>query len=187
MRRVLLLLLAALPLAAQVATTNATRLRGKPVCAGLNPQAGHVLRWDGANSCWTTGAAGAQVLSGGGGSSSVGAGPDTTWYFTLSGVSTANANEAARQAVVARAGTLSKLYVVTSGAQHGSGNMVCTVRVNGVNTNLKVTVTAGAAAQTWADGTNTAAVTAGALVALGCENDATSPSATITGVGVLLE
>ncbi len=33
--------------------TNATRLRGKPICAGLNPTAGQLLSWDNTNLCWT--------------------------------------------------------------------------------------------------------------------------------------
>ncbi len=105
-------------------------------------------------------------------------------FYNTAGTST----EANRQLVATRAGTLKRLYVVTSSAQSATGTLVFTVRLNGGNTSLVVTVAAGAAAGTYSDLSNTVAVAQGDLIGVvDVTNNATATSAGIRNISMLFD
>ena len=81
--------------------------------------------------------------------------------------------------VVKRAGTLRNLSLTTNSAQPGTGTLVATVRKNGADTALTVTIAAGGAAQTQTDAANTVSVVAGDLISIRIVNNASSASAQI--------
>lgn len=85
--------------------------------------------------------------------------------------------ESARQNVMPFACTIKNLYVRTSTAQSGTGNMVITIRKNGAATALTLTIAAGAAAGTFTDLVNSFTVVAGDLLSIELVNNATATSA----------
>ena len=98
------------------------------------------------------------------------------------------ATEANRQLVATRAGTLKRLYIVTSSTQSATGTLVFTVRLNGGNTSLVVTVAAGAEAGTYSDLSNTVAVAQGDLIGVvNVTNNATATSAGIRNISLLFD
>ena len=149
-----------------------------PQSAGTS---GQVLSTDGSgNTSW---AAPAMMLTGAVGTT---VNPSTTSYasFGGSGVNT----EAAKGVPLARGGTLSKFYMRISSAQPATGNLVVTVRVNGVDTAMTFTVLASAVAATYADTTHSVTVAAGDIVTISLANSATgAPSAIIAGYSIMLE
>lgn len=74
--------------------------------------------------------------------------------------------EANRQVMMPVAGTLQKLYIRTTTTQDATTPCVITVRVNGVNTAITITISAGQTATTLSDLTHTASVNAGDLVSI---------------------
>lgn len=94
---------------------------------------------------------------------------------TSSFVAATNENE--RQFVIPYAGTIKNLYVVTSNGQSATGTYVFTIRKNGTNTAMVVTITAGAGSGTFTDLSNTFTVAAGDLISMQAVNNATAPSA----------
>ena len=90
--------------------------------------------------------------------------------------------EAEVQLPVARAGTLTGISVRTRSAQDGGGSLVATLRVNGADTALVATVTAGGAAGTYADTGEAVAVALGDLLAIRLVNNSSFNAAGITGI-----
>jgi hypothetical protein len=89
----------------------------------------------------------------------------TTQYATVGGGS-ATATENQRQTPIPRATTVRNLYFVTSAAQPGDGALTVTLRKNGVDTAVTLTVAAGAAAGTFSDLTHSVAFAAGDLLSI---------------------
>ena len=109
----------------------------------------------------------------------------TTGYLGF--YSTSTAVEARRVMAMPIAGTISKLYVVTSGAQDARGSLVITLRNNGVSQSLTTTVPAGSGAGTFSDTSNSFTVSAGDLVSIQVTNNATTTSARIVAAVVVFE
>lgn len=99
--------------------------------------------------------------------------------------SSTNATEANRQIVVLGACVMRSFYVVTSGAQPGDGAAVWTLRKNGVDTTVTLTIAAGAAAGTFSDTTHSVSFAAGDLLSWKVANASASPSATIIAAGIM--
>jgi hypothetical protein len=95
-----------------------------------------------------------------------------------------NATEANVQAQAPFAGTMRNLRFRTLTAQPAGGNMVVTLRVGLADTSVTFTIAAGAAAGTFSDVSNTAAVTAAQAQSLKCVNNAAGASAQIGAVSL---
>lgn len=130
------------------------------------------------------------VLSSSGGSSllmyghagGVQANSGATEYLPMwGGGNTVSTTEANREVVIAKACTLGNLYIRTQDAQSGTGALVLTIRKNAADTAVTVTISAGAAAGTFSDTSNTVAVAAGDRVAMKLANAASAGSAFING------
>lgn len=100
---------------------------------------------------------------------------------------TFNATETNRQLTLKSAGVVQKLYVRTNSAQSGLGSLVITVRKNGANTGVTVTIAAGAAAGTFTDVANTESFAAGDLISFKVVNNAAATSANVMEVGVFVQ
>ena len=112
----------------------------------------------------------------------------STQYHTFAGLdSLFNADESSRQMLVPVAGTLSKFYVRTNGSQYIDGSLILTVRVNGVDTGITITIPAGATMATFSDTTHTAAVVAGDLISIKGVNAASEDSATLSQWSIVLQ
>lgn len=83
-----------------------------------------------------------------------------------------SATESGKQTLVTHACTLKNFFFITNSAQDASGSQVLTVRVNGVDTSITVTIAANGAVGTYSDTTHTASVPAGGLVSLKSVNNA---------------
>jgi len=126
-----------------------------------------------------------QSISGTLGGSTV---PAATTQFGIPGAAAPGITENLRQMVMPRAGTLRNLYVATSTAQPGTGALVATLRKNGVDTTVSLSVGAGAAAGVFSDTTHTTTVAVGGLVSVSLANTApAAASATLTSVGFALD
>lgn len=108
----------------------------------------------------------------------------STSFNAIGGI-TLNGTEANRQFVMTAAGTVKNLYLVTTSTQSGTGSLVVTVRKNGANTALTLTVSAGATAATFSDVTHTFSVVAGDLLSFQYVNNASVASAQMQTIGVL--
>ena len=118
---------------------------------------------------------------------SVTLGVSTTSYVSFCAFTT-NSTEANRQVIIPVAGTIKNLYVLTSTTQSAAGTQVCTCRKNGANTTIVATITAGAAAGTFSDTTNSVSVAAGDKLSLQVQNNAASgTAATIVSVAIIIE
>ena len=104
----------------------------------------------------------------------------TTSYAPINGTTNYNATERNRQTVIPRACRVQNLTIVTGTSQPGTGTMVFTIRKNGVDTALTVTVGANAAAGTFSDNTNSVAFAAGDLISLKSVNNAGTNAAELT-------
>jgi uncharacterized cupredoxin-like copper-binding protein len=109
-----------------------------------------------------------------------------TNYFSLGGGTAAgNATEANRQTMVPIAGTARNLYVATSSTQSAGGSLVFTVRKNGADTALTLTIPASTAAGTFSDTTNSFSVAAGDKLSLKVANGTGTSAAIISAtVGI---
>jgi hypothetical protein len=102
----------------------------------------------------------------------------TTYMSQVS--NTFNTTESARQMIVPVAGTLKRLYIKTSSAQPGGGALTLTLRKNGADTVVVVTIAASGAAGTYSNTADTVAVAAGDLVSIKAVNaDGVNVSAAI--------
>lgn len=116
------------------------------------------------------------ILSNTAGATTVAAG--STEYAALFGGPTADsAVEANVASIITEPGVISNFSVRTLNAQPGTGSYVLTVRVNGVDTGIVITIAAGAAAGIFSDTVNTATVAAGDLVSIKLVNNASGASA----------
>lgn len=103
----------------------------------------------------------------------------TTAYAPINGTTNFNATENNRQALVARTCKISGLTLVTGSSQPASGSIVFTVRKNGVDTALTITLAANAVAGTYSDSTNSVTFTKNDLISLKAVNNATGNSAAL--------
>jgi hypothetical protein len=147
-----------------------------------------IARWSG--SYWAfpaTGGGGTDrtIFNYSGAGSTVSA--STTSYISLTGGSAVASTENTRVTTIPSAGTLSRWHIRTSNGQSGTGAMTCTVRVNEavVSNTLSITLSAGAAAGTFADNTNTVTVAENDRVSAECVNAATSASANIVAMSMV--
>lgn len=101
------------------------------------------------------------------------------------------ATEGPSIAVVPIDGVLSKLTIVIGTQQPASGSLVITIRHNGADSALTVTIPlsggSGSFDTVWTDFTNTVSVSAGDTIAIEFVNNATATSAVIRSVCLLLE
>lgn len=111
------------------------------------------------------------------GADSIAAG--TTAYMSVGGSITDSATEAARSIIIPQAAVLTVLTAVTGNSQPGSGSLVLTVRKNGVDTAVVLTIAAGAAAGTYST-TTAVAFAENDLLSLKAVNNASGTSAAIT-------
>lgn len=103
----------------------------------------------------------------------------TTAYAPINGTTNYNATENNRQSLISRNCLISNLVVVTGSSQPASGSLTLTVRKNGVDTTLTITIPANQAAGTFADTTHTVSFVAGDLISLKGVNAATGNSAAL--------
>lgn len=112
----------------------------------------------------------------------------TTYYNPYAGQVTDNTTEANRQAVIPFSGTLKNFYVQSTSTQTATGTLVFTVRINGVDTGVSVTIPQSGAAQVRSDTTNTATVNAGDLISVKAVNSAAaSASCTLKSMAFIIE
>jgi hypothetical protein len=110
-----------------------------------------------------------------------------TNYGFLNGVSVPlNTNATNNRSVVPIAGTLSRFYLYTTGSQSATGSLVSTIRSNGVDSSITITIAAGAAGGVFSDTTNTLAVSAGDMCDVKFVNNATAASITLRSWSSLL-
>lgn len=121
-------------------------------------------------------------------------GASTTAYLTFAhaGSSVASTGptfgaESSRQIISPVAGTLANLYVRTGTAQAADGDLVLTIRINGVDTGIVITIAANSAAGTFSDTTHTAILAAGDLISIKGVNAATGTSASLSAWSILIQ
>jgi hypothetical protein len=114
---------------------------------------------------------------------------NSTAFWALSGSLGPSATENFRNIVIPVSGTLKNLYIRNGTAQSATGNIVFTVRKNGVDTAMTVTyANADGAATTKSDTTNTVSVVAGDLICIKAVNAApSSASGNFVSFTILLE
>ena len=101
---------------------------------------------------------------------------------------TLSPTEAGRIFVVPYACTVSRFYVRIFSAQSGLGALTFTVRKNGVDTSIVVTIAAGSAANTEANsGTSSATYSAGDDLGFKVVNSAGAVSANIHNTSIMVE
>ncbi len=103
----------------------------------------------------------------------------TTAYAPIGSTSNFNATENNRQAIIPRPALVSNLVIVTATSQPASGSIVYTIRKNGVDTAITITIPANQAAGTFTDSTNSVQFAANDLISLKAVNNATGNSAQI--------
>jgi len=97
-----------------------------------------------------------------------------------------NASEVSRRLPMPNACTLSNFYLFTTTTQPASGSLVMTIRKNGVDTSLLITVAAGSVAGTYSNTANSATFVAGDLMSIRFNNNATAASAGIGAFSTLM-
>ena len=135
-------------------------------------------------------ASGAAVVVAGGQSQlvtspSVNVSPSTTSYISISGTSTGE--DFAVFCVAPRAMTISNLFVKTSDAQPASGSLVVTIRKNGVNTALTLTIAANAAAGIFSNTSSSFTVVAGDVITIQAQNNSSSSAATLRNISMVAQ
>lgn len=114
-------------------------------------------------------------------------GASTTLYTNFLGTSfVAIANENARQLIMPENCTLSRLYFRTLNTQSATGSLVITVRKNGVDTALVITIPAGSVANTFSNTTNSISFSAGDFSSVKVQNNATAPSAQTASISIMV-
>ncbi len=109
----------------------------------------------------------------------------STTNWTCPGVSGVLAAENAM--VIPKGGTLRNLTIRMGGTQPASGSLVCTLRVNGADTALVVTIAAGSGAGNYQDTTHTVALSDLDRIGFKIVNNATGTSGTIAATVVQLD
>jgi len=87
--------------------------------------------------------------------------------------------------LIARNCIVKNLYIATGSTQPATGTMVFTLRKNGVDTSLVVTIAANAVAGGYADNIDEVTFSAGDLLSLKSVNNATGTSAELTSWSIL--
>jgi len=109
-----------------------------------------------------------------------------TNYEVLNWLTTTFAAEWNRMTVVWATCTAKNLFIRTDNAQTGTWSFVFTVRKNGADTSIVVTVAAWSAAWTFSDTSNTASFTAGDRISLKGVNNGSATSAQVWGASLML-
>ncbi len=117
-------------------------------------------------------------------SGGVSIGTDLTTYAAFMGgafgTTNFNSTSGRRQHILPYAGVVKNLYIRTTTAQPAGGSLVFTVRKNGTDTAVTLTIAAGGSAGTFTDLTNSVSFDAGDLIDLkAVNNDGVSVSATV--------
>lgn len=100
----------------------------------------------------------------------------TTAFAPSGNTGNFNATENNRQFTIGRACVISELNLITGTSQPASGNIVYTLRKNGVDTTITITIAANAAAGVFTDSTHSVSFAANDLVSLRAVNSATGNS-----------
>lgn len=112
----------------------------------------------------------------------------TTSYYNIYPGSGVDGTEATRQNIVPIGGTAKGYVIQTLSGQGASGSLVFTMRKNGANAALTVTVAAGSAATIVADNSNSFAVTKQSdLLSYQVQNNSTGTSAQIKSQSFVIE
>lgn len=111
----------------------------------------------------------------------------TTGYLFSSGQLIAGSVEGVRQVVITRPCTVRNFYIITSTAQPADGAAVYTIRKNGVDTAVTLTVAASAAAGTFSDLTHSVSFTTGDLISVKLVNASASTSSTIVSLSLEID
>ncbi|MES2803879.1 MAG: hypothetical protein V4654_15405, partial [Bdellovibrionota bacterium] len=114
-------------------------------------------------------------------------GPGTAMFAALSGVVGLNSSEVLRSILIPKSGTIKNFYLVTNGSQPATGSLVATIRKNGVDTAVTLTVSASAVAGTYSDTTNSFEVSAGDLISVRIFNNASGGSAGVVALSAELQ
>jgi hypothetical protein len=110
----------------------------------------------------------------------------TRYGALFGGSANHSALESVRRTPMVTAGTISRFYVMTNGAQPVTGSLVLVVRKNGADTTLSVTIAAGSAAGVFSDLVNSVTVSVGDQMGTRITNNASTASAPILNNQVLL-
>jgi hypothetical protein len=81
-------------------------------------------------------------------------------------------------------GTAKNYYFITSTTQSGTGSLVLTIRKNGADTSIVITIAAGSAAGTFSNTSDTVSFTAGDTLAVKVTNNASVNSAAYNGASL---
>lgn len=98
----------------------------------------------------------------------------TTSFFFLSGSTIGSTTESNRFIYMPKAGTFKNLYIYTVTSQPATGSCVITVRINGVDSALTLTIAAGSAPGVFSNLINSVTYAAGDRVTLKVVNNATA-------------
>lgn len=156
--------------------------------ATLTPTPGNCVKWTGPNQIGDQGAPCGSAAPSLGAlfvnpiDASGGVPASATQYAGISGSANSLVNqENMIEVPVPAACTAQNFYVFTTAAQSSTGALTFTLRQNGANTTLAVTLAASAAAGKYSNTTNTVSLNAGDLVDVQVANAATAASAPFSG------
>lgn len=93
-------------------------------------------------------------------------------FSTFGTNSTANPIEINRQVPMAKSGTISNFYVSTTTTQSGLGSLIITIRRNGINSSIIITINPNAPAGVYSNTTDSLSVNAGDLISISFQNAA---------------
>ena len=112
-------------------------------------------------------------------------GASTTRYFAFLSL-TANAAENQRQIIVPYAVTFKNFFCFfgVGASQPATGSLVLTIRKNGVDTAITITIPAGTSSGTFSDTTNSESFAAGDLISVKGVNNALANSGNITAISL---
>lgn len=111
----------------------------------------------------------------------------TTAYAPIGSTSNFNPTENNRQTIIARNALISNLVIITATTQSAGGSLVFTIRKNGVDTALTLTIAAGTVAGTFTDATNSVQFAANDIISLKAVNNAAANSAQIIAWSVKMK
>lgn len=103
----------------------------------------------------------------------------TTAYAPINGTTNYNATENNRQILISRTCLVSDLVITTTVTQPASGSLVFTLRKNGADTGITITLAAGQVAGTFTDSTHSVTFNKNDLMSLKAVNNATASSAAL--------